>query len=190
MNNNYFPPQFYIREGRRMINKDFVFTQNTAVNNAMYDFNSKNQSIGLGSYNFDTHNVQRFACPTYKSCHSRPSGSENSGCTDIDNCPYAWNEGDVQINPGHPYEIPYMILTPTKNEINNLLVPVGISSSHIGFATLRMEPQWMIMGEAAGTAANILIKNGNQNNVQGINLGELKQALLKQGAYLTPQLVE
>eukprot|EP01084_Bolivina_argentea_P048561 89458_1 len=62
VNNNYFPTQIYIREGRRMINKQFVFTQLTAIYNSNFKFNNKNQSIGMGSYNFDTHNVQRFAC--------------------------------------------------------------------------------------------------------------------------------
>merc|ERR1712157_147770 len=128
---------------------------------------------GLGSYNFDTHNVQRFACKNRDSCYSYPSGTLNDGCNDLKNCSYAWNEGDVEVNPGHSYEIPYMVLTPTKNEVNNLLVSVGISSSHIGFATLRLEPQWMIMGHSAGTAASILIKNGNANNVHGIDLDEL-----------------
>ena len=97
---------------------------------------------------------------------------------------YVFNEGDVEINPGI-YQIPYMILTPSKDELNNLLVPVGISSSHIGYATLRLEPQWMIMGHACGTAANILLQTNNQYNVQNIDFSKLKQLLLMQGQLLT-----
>ena len=156
-----------------------------AVDNAKYDFNAKNMSIGMGSYNFDSHNVQRFACKNSSMCLSKPPSDLNNGCVDITDCPYAWNEGDVQVNPGHSYEIPYMVLTPTKNEVNNLLISVCISASHIGYATLRMEPQFMIMGHSAGTAATILIKNGQENDVHNIDLSELKQKLLQQGQYLS-----
>ena len=179
-NNNYFPTQLYIREGRRMYNKDCVFTQTMAENSASFNFNSLNESIGLGSYNFDSHNNQRFACPNVTVCKSQPINETFS----TDSGWYVFNEGDIQINPGI-YEIPYMIITPNKDEINNLLVPVGISSSHIGFSTLRLEPQWMIMGHAAGTAANILIETNNQYNVQNIDLSKLKQALLMQGQLVT-----
>eukprot|EP01084_Bolivina_argentea_P048559 89456_1 len=183
IDNNYFPPQLYIREGRRMINYDFVFTENVAIYNKQYKFYEKNQSIGLGSYNFDAHNVQRFACKNASMCLSKPPSNLNNGCNDINNCAYAWNEGDVQVRPPQ-YEIPYMVLTPSKNEVNNLLVSVGVSSTHIGYASIRMEPNFMILGHSAGTAATILIKN-NIDNVHDIDLGELKQTLLKQGQYLS-----
>eukprot|EP01083_Nonionella_stella_P132424 402631_1 len=183
--NNYFPPQLYVREGRRMINKEFVFTQHVAQQNAEYHFNERNVSIGMGSFNFDAHNVQRFACVNASMCWSRPEQNASNGCADVNDCAYAWNEGDVEINPGITYQIPYMVLTATPGEANNLLVSVGVSASHIGYSTLRMEPQFMIMGHAAGTAASILIKHGNPNSVHSIDFNLLKRTLLDQGQYLS-----
>eukprot|EP01083_Nonionella_stella_P021249 58923_1 len=184
VDNDHFPPQLYVREGRRMINKDFVFTQNVAEKHAVYNFSAKNVSIGMGSYNFDAHNTQRFVCVNASMCLTKPPQDVSAGCEDMNSCPYAWNEGDTQISPGK-YEIPYMVLTPTKDEVNNLLVSVAVSSSHIGYATLRMEPQFMIMGHSVGTAASILVRNGKQNSVHSMDFNLLTETLLNQGQYIS-----
>jgi hypothetical protein len=84
----------------------------------------------MGSYNSDSHNVQR---------HVAEGG-------------IVLNEGDVQV-PVQPYQIPYRVLLPKKAEAENLLVPVCFSASHIAYSSLRMEPQYMILGHAAGAAA-------------------------------------
>ena len=67
------------------------------------------------------------------------------------------DEGEMQVYPGHPYEIPYMVLLPTRGEVNNLLVPVGVSASHVGFTSIRVEPTWMIIGQSAGIYSSIVI---------------------------------
>ena len=93
--------------------------------------------IGMGSYNSDSHNIQRLATP--------------DGAVE--------NEGDMQV-PVTPYQIPYRMLLPKRAEATNLLVPVCFSASHVAYSTLRMEPQYMILGHAAGVAARIALRAG------------------------------
>lgn len=97
----------------------------------------KPDAIGMGSYNSDSHNVQRYA---------QPDGT-------------AQNEGNMEV-PVTPYQIPYRVLLPKKNQVENLLVPVCFSASHVTYSTLRMEPVYMIMGHAAGVAAKMAVDNG------------------------------
>ena len=124
--------------------RDQVFTQNTPHTQG----DIGNRSIGLGCYNFDSHNAQRIACKNKADCYGvGPSGID-------DNTPYAWDEGDVEIGPG-TYQIPYWVTLPKKAELTNLLVVAAPSASHIGMSTLRMEPQFMIVGHSAGVAASM-----------------------------------
>ncbi len=112
----HWPRELYLREGRRMIGT-YVITQ--------WDLQggwSKPDSIGMGSYNSDSHNVERVAMP---------DGSVR-------------NEGDMQV-PVQPYEIPYRAIIPRRSEVQNLLVPVCLSASHVAYSSLRMEPQYMII---------------------------------------------
>lgn len=161
----HFPPSLYVREARRL-QGDQIFTQNTPFQNRTAGV----ASIGLGSYNFDSHNAQRFACKNQAACFG--SGPPQSSPT----APYAWDEGDVQISPG-VYEIPYWVLLPKQTEASNLLVVGAPSSSHIGLSTLRMEPQFMILGHAAGTAAALALHR-TQGHVHSIALKELQETLI------------
>ena len=147
----YWPPQLYIREARRMIG-EFVMTQKDIQTEL-----SKADAIGMGSYNSDSHNVQRFA---------NAAGE-------------AENEGDMQV-PVQPYQIPYRIIVPKRGQVTNLLVPVCFSASHVAYSSLRMEPQYMILGQAAGIAAAMSIE-GNLD-VQNIPVQLLQKRLREQNA--------
>ena len=70
------------------------------------------------------------------------------------------NEGDVGYHIKHPYPIPYGAIVPKAKEAKNLLVPMALSSSHIAFGSLRMEPTFMILGQSAATAACIAVEHG------------------------------
>lgn len=82
--------------------------------------------------------------------------------------------------PTSVYNVPYGVIVP-KN-VSNLLLPVPVSGSHIGFSTLRMEPCWMALGQAAGTAASIAIED--KCAVQEVSVPKLQEELLSQGATL------
>jgi hypothetical protein len=150
---DYWPPQLYIREARRMLS-DFVMTQKDLQTNL-----KKPDSIGMGSYNSDSHNVQRFA---------RPDGN-------------AENEGDMQVHV-KPYEMPYRVIVPQKSQAENLLVPVCFAASHVAYSSMRMEPQYMILGQAAGVAASLAITENKP--VQEISIRELQRQLEEEGAVL------
>ncbi|HLK67518.1 MAG TPA: FAD-dependent oxidoreductase [Bryobacteraceae bacterium] len=151
--NGNFPHQLYIREARRMVG-EFVMSQKDIQTEL-----TKPDAIAMGTYNSDSHNVQRI----------------------VNRDGFLRNEGDMQV-PVKPYQIPYRILVPRKHEVENLLVPVCFSASHVAYSTLRMEPQYMMIGQAAGVAAALAIQSGRA--VQDIDRDELKRILLRQGAIL------
>lgn len=150
---DHWPHQLYIREARRMVS-DFVMSQKDIQTDL-----TKPHPIGMGSYNSDSHNIQRI----------------------VNADGFVRNEGDMQV-PVTPYQIPYEVLIPKKNEATNLLVPVCFSASHVAYSTLRMEPQYMILGQAAGVAALMAIRGGKA--VQDIDAGALSKTLAEQGAVL------
>jgi hypothetical protein len=151
--NGHFPNQLYIREARRMLG-EYVMTQRDIQTDL-----KKPDAIGMGSYNSDSHNVERV----------------------VDARGFVRNEGDMQV-PVTPYQIPYRILVPKKPEAANLLVPVCFSASHVAYSTLRMEPQYMIMGQAAGVAAAMAIRG--RRAVQDIDTAALTRTLAGEGAIL------
>lgn len=148
VDNGNWPHQLYIREARRMIG-EYVTTENDVASRI-----NTPSSVGMGSYSMDSHNVQRYV--------------KSDG--------FVQNEGDIGTRVKNPYKISYGSLTPKKNECENLLVPVCVSSSHIAFGSIRMEPVFMILGQSAGVAACMSIDKNIA--VQDLDYDELKQALL------------
>lgn len=148
---NHWPHQLYVREARRMVG-DFVMTQKDIQTEL-----TKPDVIGMGSYNSDSHNVQRYV---------QPDGTVQ-------------NEGNMEVRVT-PYQIPYRVLLPKEDEVQNLLVPVCVSSSHVTYSTLRMEPVYMIMAQAAGVAAKMALDTGVP--VQDIDTAALTAKLKEQGA--------
>ena len=117
-------------------------------------------SVGMGSYALDSHNVQRYV--------------KSNG--------FVQNEGDIGVHPEQPYQISYGSLIPKKEECENLLVPVCVSSSHIAFGSIRMEPVFMTLGQSAATAAVQAIEEDVA--VQEIDRSVLTNRLLADGQVL------
>jgi hypothetical protein len=150
--NGNWPHQIYVREARRMVGEGVVTELELRLVKPTTD------SVGMGSYNMDSHNVQRYV-----------ARDENGKA-------YAKNEGDLQISPGGPYPISYKALVPKSGECDNLLVPVCVSSSHIAYGSIRMEPVFMVLGQSAATAASMAIDENIP--VQKVEYSALKERLL------------
>lgn len=153
-NNDHWTPQVYIRETRRMIG-DYVMTQKDIT-----DETKKEHSIGMGSYALDSHHLQRVVTPE----------------GDV------INEGNFTIRLHAPYEIPYESIVPKEKECTNLLVPVCLSSSHVAFGSIRMEPVYMVLGQGAGEAA-VLALEGDVP-VQRVDYTKLAARLKKDGVIM------
>lgn len=148
---NHVSPQIYVRVARRMLGRHML-TQND-----VQDERFKDDTICLGSYNIDSHDVQRILTPS------------------------GWEMEGYIIRATDPYEIPYRSITPFAPE--NLLVVCAVSATHIAYGTLRMEPVFLMIGQAAGTAANLALKY--KKPVQDIPVKELQESLRASGINLS-----
>ncbi|MBU2949746.1 FAD-dependent oxidoreductase [Tamlana agarivorans] len=152
--NGGFPHQLYVREARRMVG-DYVMTEHNVLGKS-----DTNASIGVGSYALDSHNTQRYVT------------AEG----------HVENEGDIGVEPPHPYKIDKGTILPKASECTNLIVPVCVSSSHTAYGSIRMEPVFMILGESASQIASLAIQN--KVKVQDVNYKELQPLLIKSGQIL------
>jgi hypothetical protein len=154
LDNGHWPHQIYVREARRMIGR-FVMTENELLKRRPTP-----DSVGMGSYTMDSHNVQRYVTPEGR----------------------VQNEGDIGVGTKGPYAIAYGALVPKEGECENLLVPVCVSSSHIAYGSMRMEPVFMILGQSAATAAALALDRGV--TVQHLDYAVLRPRLVSDGQIL------
>ncbi|WP_438479302.1 FAD-dependent oxidoreductase [Oleiharenicola lentus] len=125
-----WPPALYVREARRLIS-DYVLTEHDCTNER-----TAPDPVTLGSYAMDSHVVNYVV--------------DAEGRLRVD----GW-----VAKGSKPYGISYRTLLPKRAEVTNLLVTVCISSSHVAYGSLRMEPVFMNLGQAAATAAVLAIEN-------------------------------
>ncbi len=149
--------QLYIREARRMIGA-YVMTEHDLMKNKPTP-----ESIGMGSYTIDSHHVRRYVTADG----------------------WVQNEGDIGVKLKRPYEITYGSIVPKSGQGDNLLVPVCVSSSHIAFGSIRMEPVFMILGQSAATAAATAIDADVP--VQKLEYAKLREQLLTDKQILETQ---
>ncbi len=156
-NTGNWPFYMYIREARRLVG-EYVMTQ--------HDCQSKKATptpIGMGSYSMDSHNTSRY----------------------VDEEGFVQNEGDVQVSLRDygPYLISYGSIIPKRKDCKNLFVVCAVSSSHMAYGSIRMEPVFMILGHSAGAAAVQCIDKNYA--VQDMDYWDLSKTLRKEGQIFT-----
>jgi hypothetical protein len=138
--NNHFPYRLYVRQGRRI---QGLYTLNESDVHKDLRGNGfrgplNRNSVAIGSYGIDAHNVQM---PTVR---KEPRSGETAA------------EGTIHMHDATgPYQIPYGVMVPKGHK--GILFPVGISSTHVAMISVRMEPVWSELGQAAGIAAALAI---------------------------------
>jgi hypothetical protein len=155
--NGGWTPQLYIREARRMISYYVISQRDCEGLEVVKD------AVGLAAYTMDSHMVQRY----------------------VDHNGYVQNEGNVEAPVADPYPISYRAIIPKKGETENLIVPVCVSSTHIAFGSIRMEPVFMVLGQSAATAASLAIDKNIP--LQQLPYAELEQALIRDRQVLQHQ---
>ncbi|MGI4830605.1 MAG: FAD-dependent oxidoreductase, partial [Janthinobacterium lividum] len=152
-----WPTQLYIREARRMVGSYVMRQSECEITSA-----SLSNSVGLGTYSLDSHTCQRLVV----------SGRVVS-------------EGEFLRRIPGAYSIPYRVLVPRAEECENLLVSFCVSTTHVCFASVRMEPPFMVLGESTAVAAHLALE---QNvSVQSINGVTLERKLREAGQILSPE---
>lgn len=151
VDNGHFSHQLYIREARRLVG-EYVMTQANCEGKA-----TVTDGVGMAAYTMDSHNCQRLVV-------EGPGGVAQ-----------VRNEGDVQVGGFPPYPVSYRALVPKRGGVQNLLVPVCLSASHIAYGSIRMEPVFMVLAQSAAVAACQAIDD--QKAVQHIDVRKLQTRL-------------
>jgi hypothetical protein len=133
--NENLPYEMYVREARRIVGR-YMFTEH---DNCLAPGDERTpshpDSIAFTDWPMDSHDC---------SCDRRPG--------------FAYDGKLILTEESRPAQIPYRCILP--QEIDNLLVPVCLSATHVAWGAVRLEPVWMQTGEAAGWAA-VLAKRKN-----------------------------
>jgi len=132
--NDNFPFQLYVREARRLVGLYTLSENDTIVGPELGRTRIHEDSIAAGEFPVDSFPVRR-----------REPGHNVA------------LEGYIFMldNLTRPYQIPYRVMVP--ETVDGLLVPVAASTTHVAFSTVRLEPTWMAMGQAAGAAAHLAL---------------------------------
>lgn len=155
LDNGNFPHQLYVREGRRMMGRTVLTEHELKKRREIVE------PIAVGSYGMDSHPTQLWV--------------DSEGALHADTPPW--------IGVG-PYGISYLAITPKSEQCSNLLVPVCVSASHSAYGSIRMEPVYMMLGQAAGTAAVLAIEGAS--TVQAVPYDELSKQLIADDLLIEP----
>lgn len=157
VDNGNFPRQMYVREARRIWGEHNFIAQDALVPPGGHRTPVQSDSIGCGSYEIDSHATRKY----------------EPGIPVLEGLLGVWQYSK-------PYQIPYGVIVPQR--VDGLLVTGAISGTHMGFSTLRMEPTWMAMGQAGGTAAHLAVEQDRQP--RRVDVRELQRQLLADNAVI------
>jgi hypothetical protein len=150
----HFPPRLYIREARRILGRYVFREQDTFIAPGSVRAPLHTDSIAIGDYSLNCHGEQE-------------PGPLHPAVT----------EGDFSLST-RPFQIPYGVIVPSK--VVNLIVPVAVSATHVGFSAIRYEPTWSALGHAAGLAAHLAITG--KSTPPAVDVGRLQALLHQTGA--------
>lgn len=135
LDSDHIPSEVYARETRRIVGKTTFTERDVLLADGSKRTPVHHDSIGVTEWFVDSH-----ACSTER----------------VKDSIY---EGEIYLNYiSHPAQVPYKTILP--DGIKNLLVPVCLSATHVGWGAIRLEPCWMTLGESAAFAAVQSINNG------------------------------
>jgi len=163
--NNNVPYRLYVRQGRRIEGR-YTMTEGDVHKDLRGDglrgpLNP--DSVAIGVYGIDAHNVQG---PTLR---KEPPYGEGAA------------EGTLHLlDATGPFQIPYGAMVPQHHR--GILFPVGVSSTHIAMCTIRLEPVWSALGQAAGVAAALAIDDDVE--LGDVPIDRIQNELLDQGCVL------
>lgn len=158
--NGHFPFQLYVREGRRLVGEYIMTEHDITGHDKPADAGIHEDCIAIGEFPIDS-----FPCRRRQA-------------------------GDTVVLEGYlgmldhitrPYQIPYRIMIP--EHVDGLIVPVAAATTHVAFSSVRMEPTWMALGQAAGVAAALSIERGRA--LRDVPIDELRTRLQEQGQVLS-----
>ena len=173
--------QLYVREARRMVG-EYVMTEHECRGDRKVP-----RPVAMGAYTMDSHNVRRVV--------TAKGNTKNEGDVQDSRRYSAWGpDADKRAKGGwmKPYGIDYGAITPKRGECENLLVPVCLSASHMAFGSIRMEPVFFALGQAAGTAASLAVAGGTRScasAVQDVPYGKLAARLVADGQVIPSQSI-
>ncbi|WP_170266795.1 FAD-dependent oxidoreductase [Brevifollis gellanilyticus] len=146
VDNDNLPYELYVREARRIVGRHVFTEQDNSAAPGLTRTPVFADSIAFTDWSMDSHDCSK---------DRRPG--------------YAYDGKLILTEETRPAQIPYRSLLP--KDVDNLLVPVCLSATHVAWGAVRLEPVWMQVGEAAGYAAALAKK-------QRTTVGKLDSDLL------------
>lgn len=156
--NGYVPYEIYVREARRLVGR-YVFTEHD---------NKVPAGLGRTPIHRDSIAMTDWPVDSVACLNRKIEGSNKDGVFFL-------------AEESRPAQVPYRSLL--AKEVDNLLVPVALSASHVGWGSIRLEPVWMQTGEAAGLAAALAVKS--RTTPAGLDADLLIRALATRGATIS-----
>ncbi len=158
VDNGHVPWEMYVREARRLSGRYVFKEMDATLAPGLQRAPIHRDSIAITEWGMDSHSVSM----------EMVAGSRR--------------EGKILLTElTRPGQVPWRCLLPPDHD--NLLVPVCLSATHVGWGTIRLEPTWMHLGESAAFASALAVRN----NVAPAQLkpAQLQRRLVESGVMIS-----
>jgi hypothetical protein len=164
--NGHLPYEIYVREARRIVGRHVLTENDLLPRDGFMRPRPFHDSIAFTDWYMDSH-----SCTPDVGTWGPGYGMSGSEA-------YPYDGKLILSEEFRPGMIPYRSMVP--ENLDNLLVPVCLSSTHVAWGALRLEPVWIHLGEVAGFAACQCLGQGQ--TVTGLDVSRLQHTLLSAGA--------